>query len=312
MKTQRRLLSAAVLAITVGGLVYYAVTNWGDFENLTLASPIFIVPTIPLLLLRYLMIGLTTRELMRPLGLKLGVAEATALSIMTGFYNVVLPFRGGVATKAVYLKTRYGFSYTNSLATLSASYILTLLISSLLGLATLLLTYSSTGFASGVLLLAFGGIFVGLVFVVLFSPKIPETRFGWINRGVHVINAWDVIKQNRRLILVTSVLTLLQALALSADTLLLFKVFGVAVPFGKCIFMDSVGSLAQLIQVTPAGLGVNEALLVFSTQAIAVLPADALAMALLGRAVGFAVLAAAGPLTANLLLRNAMLVERAE
>ena len=171
----------------------YAVRTWTDCEHLTVAKPPFVLPTDLLLLHQHLVIGLNTRQLMQPLGLKLGVVEASAISIMTGFHNMVLPFRGGMATRAVYLKARHGYSYTKSLATLSAGYILTLLIASFLGLASLLLTYVSRGLLSGVLLLAFGGIFVGLVLVVLFSPGIQETRIEWINKGIRVINAWALI-----------------------------------------------------------------------------------------------------------------------
>ena len=223
---------------------------------------------------------------------------------MTGFYNMILPFSGGVATRAVYLKTQHNFSYTNFLALLSASYILIFFISSFFGLVSLFVTYTSLGLASGSMFLAFAGMFVALLIVILFSPKIPETKNNWINKFIGVINSWGLIKKNKGLILVISFLSLCQLILETMCLYLQFKVFGLEVSFIKCLLLSTVGMLALLIQITPAGLGVNEALMVFSAQAIAITPADSLAAALLGRLVVFILLAILGPLSSYLLVRK--------
>ena len=302
--SQQRRISASILLISAAGLIYYATANWADFRRLSLVAPGYLGALVVLLILEYFVIGLTIMTLTRPLGLKLGMAEAFVLSLMTGFHNLVLPFRGGMVTRAVYLKTRHNFTYTNFLASLSAGYVLTYLMASFLGMLSLLYAQAVQGVASGVLLLAFIAIFVSLLLVVLFSPQLRDTRSAWINKFIHVINGWASIKNNRRMILATAVLSLIQILLETAAVFLQFRVFGIDVSPVKSLYLASVGLLGQLIQLTPAGLGVNEALVVFSAQAIAVTLAQTLAATLLGRLVAFVALAVLGPIATYRLTRN--------
>jgi uncharacterized protein (TIRG00374 family) len=302
--SRQKIISIGILVMTLAGLIYYAFDNWADFQQLTLSEPTYIAPLILLLILDYIVIGLITMTLTKPLGLSLGVFEAVAISIMTGFYNLVLPFRGGMVTRAVYLKTRHDFSYTNFLATLSASYVLIYLFASLLGLVSLLYTYTSKGIVSGVLFFTFMWIFALLLIVVIFSPTIKEIKYEWLNKFIRVINSWGLIKKDKGLIFTLSIYSLCQILLETWGIFLQFKVFGLDVPFIKCILLSSVGLLGLLIQITPAGIGVNEALILFSAQAIAITPAEALAATLSGRAVAFIVLIILGPISSYLLVKD--------
>ena len=83
-----------------------------------------------------------------------------------------------------------------------------------------------------------------------------------------------------------------------------FRVFGIEVTFVKCIFLSAVGILALLVAITPAGLGINEALVVFSALTIGITPAESLSAVLLGRAVQMLVLFVLGPVFSYTLLKH--------
>ena len=309
IQSRQKTASIVVLVISVAGLLYYTATNWPSFQRLSIVSPLYVIPFMIALFLNYAVLAMIMKVLTQSLGLKLGISEAFLLSIMTSFHNMVLPFRGGMGTRALYLKKRYNYAYTSFLATVSAGYVLMFLVASGLGLATLIYSYTSLGIVSGVLFLVFSGIVSLLVIVVLFSPRVRSRNNEWLNRVGRVINSWALIREDRSLILVTTVLSMLQMLLETAGVFLQFQVFGLHVPFVKCIFLASVGSLGQVLQITPAGLGVNEALVVFSAQAIGVTPTETLAATLLGRAVQSAVLIALGPIASYWLVRDGVAAE---
>ena len=83
-----------------------------------------------------------------------------------------------------------------------------------------------------------------------------------------------------------------------------FRVFGFDIDFIKCLFLASLGSLSILISITPAGLGINEAVIVFSALTIGITPAQSLLVALLGRVISFLVLFILGPIFSALLIKH--------
>ena len=305
MKPQtKKLISISVLIVLALLLAYYIKTTLSDFKKLTLVNPLFIIILIILFIFSYFTIGLITKNLLKPLNVKLKGIEAFALSIVTGFYNLITPFRGGMATRAVYLKKKHDFSYTNFLATLAASYILVFLIASFLGLLSTYLIYLSEGIFSWILFLIFLGLFLSLSFIVIFSPKFQETRYNFINNFIKVINGWHLIKDDKRIIFIVSFLTLIQLLIGTLMLYLQFKVFGIEIDLIKCLFLVSIGNISMLFAITPANLGVGEAITVFSASTIGITAIHSLSATILGRAISFLVLFILGPIFSYILLKH--------
>jgi uncharacterized membrane protein YbhN (UPF0104 family) len=61
------------------------------------------------------------------------------------------------------------------------------------------------------------------------------------------------------------------------------------------MFMSTIGIVAILIQITPSGLGISEAVAVFSGLIIGITPAQSLSVAILSRVVQMIVLFTLGP-----------------
>jgi uncharacterized protein (TIRG00374 family) len=250
------------------------------------------------------MISVVNNELLRALNIVMGLWESFMLSIVTGFYNLIMPFRGGMAVRAVYLKKKYKFAYVHFLASLSAVYVLTFLVASLLGIISTLWIYFETGVLSWILFLVFDVVFILMLGIIFVSPQFKERENKWLNRFIKVINGWHLIKKNKRVIFVTSFVTLIQILLSSLMMWLQFRVFGIEVSFVAAVFLSAIGSLSILIGLTPGNLGIQEAIVVFSAATIGISTAESLSAALLGRAVSLVVLFVLGPIFSYLLMRN--------
>lgn len=300
---RRWTLSLFLLTMVVAGAYVYISRNLESFIHLSFVEPAAIVIIILLFISNYLAIGLSTDILHRHMGVPLTYYESFALSIITGFYNLITPFKGGMAARAVYLKKRHNFSYTDFVATLAASYIIIFLAASIVGMASTYLIYAWYGVFSWILFGIFAAIFLPLAAIVVFSPRFREPEHRWLGKVVRVVNGWHLIKGNPRVI---GGITLLSIAQLAVGALMLslqFRVFGIEVPFVKALFLSATGSLSLLIAITPAGLGISEAVTVFSALTIGITPAESLSAAILGRLVSVVVLFILGPIFSYLLIR---------
>ena len=323
------------MLIFIALAIYYVKTNYSEFKTLKLQNPTLILIIVPLFLFQYLFISIITKSLLNPFNVKISLYESFGLSITTGFYNLITPFKGGMAARAVYLKKKHGFSYIDFLSTLGASYIITFLITSFLGILSIFLIYLNGGIFSRLLLIIFLVFFLGPLFVIVFSPQIKETKNSFINMSrigfskvtilehdqeprkhfginsrrvldkfIKLANSWNLIKNNGKLIFIISLVSLAQLIIGVIMLYLQFRVFGIDVGLAECLFWISIGSLGIIVAITPAGLGINEAIAVFSALTIGITPTQSLSVALLGRAVSLIVLFILGPIFSYILLKK--------
>ena len=198
MKT-KSLISGLILITILGFLIYYLKNNLKDFQQLAISNLMFLIPLIIIFLLGLYFNGMLLNILMRPFSIKLKNLEAFGLAIITNFYNLITPFRGGAAARAYYLKKKYKFPYVNFLATLSAIYLLIFLISAIIGLITLLIIKSKYNLFNLPIFLLFSMIIITLLTITIFSPKLKERENKWLNRFIKIINGWHLIKNNKNL-----------------------------------------------------------------------------------------------------------------
>src|SRR3989344_689034 len=300
----KKLLSIFVLIIILALAFFFIYKNINDFKSLTLSSPHLIFYLVLIFLTNYFLLGTLTKYLIAPLHVKLSHKESFQIAFVTGFYNLITPFRGGMAARALYLKKKHNFSYSDFFASLSASYILLFLIASLFGIVSTLLIYLNEGILSIPLLILFTLIFIPMFIVVTFSPRIPLTKNNYINHFIKVVNGWHLIKNNLKVILIVSIITVLQLLMMTSMLFLQFQVFGIEVSFIKCLFLTSIGSISIVIGITPANLGVAEAVTVFSALTIGITPVQSLSASILGRLVSVVVLFTLGPIFSYILFKN--------
>jgi len=300
----KNLFSTGILLIIAALFIYYISRHISDFKQLSLVNPVYLVVLVVLFTFNYFLTGIITQNLIYPLGVRLKGTEAFAISVVTGFYNLITPFRGGAVTRAVYLKKRHNFRYTDFLATLAGMYVITFLIASFLGLISILyINYIYNSF-SWLIFFIFLSVFLPLLIIVALSPKIPLTKNKWLNRFIKVVNGWHLIKNNKRVIFIILTISLIQLILSSLMLYLQFQVFGINIEFIKCLLLTSISSLSLLIAITPAGLGINEAVIVFSALTINITPAQSLSVALLGRAVQMTVLFVLGPIFSIILMKG--------
>jgi len=302
-KTKRIALTFVVMGLFV----------WYFLDNIESFSPILDIK-LPLLLLVAVanvlpMVGngLFLKFIVEPFGKRLTHRESLYVSVLSSIGNFFAPAGGGLGLRAVYLKKKHQLSYTDYLSTLSGNYVIVFFCISLIGLIALAATGSFSGQAliiAGFLFAIFSGSIVAALLrpiktetIERLKPSILRSFVRQINR---VANGWDIIKKDRILLVKLLLVTLANFVVTVTITKLIAVSLSIQIGFWGLILMSVVGSLSFIVNITPANLGVKEALYVFSATTIGLSTPEVLSIALIDRGVLFFVMVLMWVITSRL------------
>ena len=229
--------------------------------------------------------------------LNIDTKEGLNTSIITAIGNYFTPFRGGLGIRAVYLKKKYGFSYSKFISTVAGNYVVVFLINSLIALFCLGTLALQSKKIDPILVLVFAGMFIILLLIVLFpipSSKIPETKFGLLNKFINkvklVIEGWNVLAGKRSLIIKLSILTLINAFIGIFLYYIELKSIGTEVNLLYAIIYSSISAISLLLSLTPGSLGIRESLLVLFQSSLMLGTSEILASSVVDRVIYFFVM----------------------
>ena len=196
MKT-KKLISTTILVVILALAVLFIKNNLKDFKQLIITNPINIIYIIIISLIVYLVLGVINKELLKPLNVNINLKESTLISLVNSFYNLITPFRGGIATRAYYLKKKYNLQYTKFLGLVATSTLLVILISSILGIIATIIIYQKENYTNPIIPLIFLATFILTLSIAIISPTLKETKHSFINKFIRVINSFSEINKNK-------------------------------------------------------------------------------------------------------------------
>jgi uncharacterized protein (TIRG00374 family) len=303
----KKIISIIVLFLIIAFFIRYIINNLSDFKKLLTfgtSNPLLLIIISIIIIINLFLNGLLLKSLMKPFNIKLKLFEAFGLSTITNFYNLITPFRGGAGVRAIYLKKKHDFPYVHFLATLSAIYVIIFLVGSLAGLLSMLLIWLNYGIFNKLVFLVFLAFFLFLLPIIIFSPRLPESKNKWFNRFIKVINGWHLIKKNRGTIIKIIMISILQLIFNSLIVKLSYSVFNIDISLIKAMFLSTITLLSALIAITPGNLGIGDAINVFSAQIIGVGLTGAIAATILRRIINLVVIFILGPIFSYILIKH--------
>lgn len=197
---------------------------------------------------------------------KLPMMDAVMLQFTNNFLNRFIS-EGGAVYRGAYLKTQYAFPISKFLASLGGVYIISLMTNALLGIIFSIFMYLQFEIYNMYLLIAFAAILLGCIFLIVINPSIKSEK--WIFRKINqVVLGWNNIKYNRPLVIKIFFLTALALLNSSIIVYIVYHGLGWDLKIFNSLFYSTISSIANVVNLTPGGLGINEAILMFSSDVI--------------------------------------------
>ncbi len=230
--------------------------------------------------------GLFIKFILEPFNKFIAVKEAFYVSVISSIGNYFAPAGTGFLIRAVYLRKKHGLAYSEFISTLSGNYVLVFLVSSFVGLISLLTLRQYYGIQWLALFILFGLLFIATLLIVLFRPKLREAG----GRIYRVINGWNKIASNRGLILKLLGLTCINLLLTVAIYWAIVQSIGLSISSPALLLFSVLGTFSVFVNITPANLGIKEAIYIFSASILGFTAGEMILIALLDRGVQFAVL----------------------
>jgi uncharacterized membrane protein YbhN (UPF0104 family) len=203
--------------------------------------------------------GLINYLFYRGLGVPLTFNEGIGLAAVNTLANQ-LPFTGGMIAKGIYLKQRYKLAYTRFLSATLALFVCFVAANGLVGVTVLAyMTLFDTKTAPTLLLLGFGAMTASvlLLWLRIDAGSVPGK---WGQRLKQLMDGWQVLSQNLRLVGELVSLQLLMTLLFAGRLWIVFHALSQDVTLAQCILFSSAAILTRLVSIAPGGLGIREAL----------------------------------------------------
>lgn len=242
--------------------------------------------------------GLFIKFILKPFGKFIALSESVYVALISSVGNFFAPVGGGFGFRAVYLKKRHGLSYSDYMATLYGNYIIVFLVNSFFALLALYLLRARHSSQYFVLVMTFAGIFG--VSLLLSLVKMPQLAIGKTIKNkrlnaltkilFQMVEGWNRIVGDKRLMVRLVVLIAFNFLLSIFVAKMEMVSLHLSIGFPALLLFSVLGSLSLFVSITPANLGVKEAIYLFSGHVIGFSATQILSIALVDRGVLFATL----------------------
>lgn len=293
-----KLIRLIFTAATIVAFVLYFIFNADQFRPLLDIN----IPLLFVIALANLGItatnGFFTVLSLRPFKKHISFAEGYYVSLISSVGNFFATVGAGFGLRGIYLKKRHGLAYSDYLGILSGNFILIFFVNAGMGLLSLWALSETSGPAYYTLMLAFAGIFAGGIALALvrvpaklqsYIPKNNVLRNVW-SIIVRASNGWSRISESPWLVMQMAGVVLLNFFISVFITFVIISSLNLSIDLPRLILFGAIGSLGMFLNITPANLGVKEAIYVFSTSVIGLSVNQVLLIALIDRGVQFVVL----------------------
>ncbi|MBL6706192.1 MAG: flippase-like domain-containing protein [Planctomycetaceae bacterium] len=294
---RRQILSLSCLTGLLGWMVVWGYLHRDDFQQLLSFHPWSVIEQLPLAVISIVLIGMLNYVAARGLKARIGLAEWVRVTLAANLANYLFPFRAGMILRAAYLKNVHNLAISQFSSITGCVSVLMLLIASAVGSVIMLGKQTEGAQPTIILSSVFNLTVVGCLTlwgVSLFPKRLLDSN--WIPESVKSFGF-----EMGRLGALPRVLTRLICLEICLLAISSIRLYLSASAVGwhigplDCTLVACILSISIVVAITPAGLGVQEAIGVVGSTLIGLPPEVSLAALLVNRGVSMVVTFTLGP-----------------
>jgi len=211
------------------------------------------------------------------------------LSVSYTMYNYILPVRGGIALRAMYLKQNNCFPYSQYISFTAGTYILNLFIAAFIA-SFLSFIFVLKGYLNKLIFfyISICLLILSVIFIILLYKLNPEKIsnknriFTFIKKATLGIEKFKYKpKKIRNLIIIHIGFILASSLRL----FIAYHILGINVSYSKLVLINSLVAFSMIFSITPGNIGIKEGILGISASLLEIPLNQALLGAVLDRIV---------------------------
>ena len=241
-------------------LALYVSNNIEKFGDLFQFSP-FVLGQLVLLISLFLALnGILGTLIYRASGASIGFLEGIGLGVVGSLANL-LPFAGGIVSRAVYLRWRYKLTYGSFFGATAALYIIFISANGALALISLIVLIGLSSYEAHSLWLLFS-LFTAMAMsiLVIFFPLEKILPKQWKKFEKQLLDGWMVLRQQPKVTLLIVGLQIVGVFLFAGRYWIAFHALSQNVSYIQCLLFSSATVLTQLVNIAPGGFGVREGL----------------------------------------------------
>lgn len=196
--------------------------------------------------------------LIKPFGVNLKFIESFGLSVINRLANYLF-IKGGPLARSIYLKKVHNLSLINYFLITSFLSLTQLLCTSLLYVIIIIKKIFNGIYPAPKLLIFVGS--VSIITIILFFLM----NNSWINNKIEnisqLLKIWTEIKNKQNIFFQSFAITLMTIAIFSFKIFLIYASLFQPILFSTALIIGATGFLSQFIALTPASLGIQEALM---------------------------------------------------
>lgn len=243
---------------------------------------------------------------LRRFSLTLGKLELIAVTHAMMLGNLVVPMRGGSGGLAIYLKKVHNLDFAAFAVIYGGTALIVALINSLLALIALTSLWIFAGYFKSVLFAFVSVFFLSCLYLTLWPPSMRSSANFLVGKIIRVANSWKAITSDKRLVLSLIVSITLMSFALVGSLFFIYRSIGQSLTFEATVVTSSVGSIANLIPLTPGSIGVFDVTIIEIQRIFGLTTAQSIGAAIIFRTLTFLIALLVGiPSLAYMYIRTA-------
>lgn len=221
--------------------------------------------------------------------------EWIGLSFVTPLGNYIAPFSGGMLFRAGYLKLKHNLSLTKFTILLAANYLLAFWCVAITGPISSYYLITQSAYIPWQVPFFFGCIALSLM--ILKSLPLPgfSSRYWVIKKIGEGTDGLKVLGQDKILFIRIVLYIFLNVIANGLSFYVAFRSIGFDIFFSQALIISLIAVFSLLINITPANLGIQEAVISFASSTLKVGVGEGLVVALITRAATMILVFTLGP-----------------
>jgi hypothetical protein len=248
--------------------------------------------------------GLVLRKLVGAFSICLRPPDWFGLAVVTSMGSYLATGAGGMMARAAVLRHKFGLEYSRFAALLTASYVINVLVASILGLVAFAAYYGRTGFDAWAVpvLLALAGV---IALILALTRPLPQRPSGRISEAaIRLHEGWVILLRSPVVLLQVAGLLAINMVLQAAALRFAFSVFSFELEPDAALLLAALSSFSIFFAITPANLGIQEGFTAVASYVVGAGFAEGLAAMATLRVVAMINVFVLGPIFSYLLLKK--------
>lgn len=296
---KKRILSRLFTLIILAGFAWYFYANADSFKSLLNLSLLPLIGIFIFKIIRIYNTGQFLRSILIAWKKPISRMESFDVALISTIGNYFGLYLGGAGARAIYLKKKHGLSYTDFITTLSGQYLITFRIYSFIGLVVLVLIHLQTGVYSWIFYIVMASWLIATLFffrsrklaALIFNRKYKKKVVNRLSSKLqNVYEGLHEIRKDKELYSKLNRLTIYGFLITFVVIYCQFMLIDVNPSITGMVLYVILTNLSLLVSITPGGIGVREALFIFSSNLLGLSIDQVLILAVIARTTTFLVM----------------------